>query len=65
MATDQQAVDLIREIQDAQQASHVLVEHALKESTDNITVVVIRFRESGILSNGVEDAHSVVLPNES
>ena len=41
---DQGAVDLIRNINDAQEASRTLVKHALKqESTDNITVMVIRF----------------------
>ncbi len=39
-------MDLVREIADAQDASHVLVEHALKESTDNITAMVVRFHDS-------------------
>lgn len=41
--TDQDAVDLIRDVHDAQDASRMLVDQALKESTDNITALVIRF----------------------
>ncbi|TDL22595.1 protein serine/threonine phosphatase 2C [Rickenella mellea] len=47
IATDQQAVDLVRDIHDAQVASRTLVDFALKESTDNITVVVVRFPVAG------------------
>lgn len=42
-ATDQKAVDLVRNIMDPQEASRQLVEYALQESTDNITVLVVRF----------------------
>lgn len=41
--SDQDAVDLIKEVHDAQEASRMLVDQALKESTDNITALVIRF----------------------
>jgi len=43
VASDQEAVELIRHMGDAQQASRKLVEFALKESTDNITAIVVRF----------------------
>ncbi|KAF5348685.1 hypothetical protein D9758_006843 [Tetrapyrgos nigripes] len=45
--TDQEAVDLIRDIPNAQKASETLVNYALKnerqQSQDNVTVMVIRF----------------------
>jgi len=41
---DQQAVDLIRSLQDAQEASKKLLDHAMGNySTDNLSVMVIRF----------------------
>jgi hypothetical protein len=41
---DQQAVDLIRNIQDPQEASKKLLDHAMGNySTDNLSVMVIRF----------------------
>lgn len=41
---DQEAVDLIRDVQDAQAASEQLLKHALSEfSTDNTSVMVVRF----------------------
>ncbi|KAF8908748.1 phosphatase 2C-like domain-containing protein, partial [Mucidula mucida] len=42
--SDQEAVDLVRNINDAQKASELLVKNALeKGSTDNCTVLVVRF----------------------
>ncbi|KLO19471.1 protein phosphatase 2C [Schizopora paradoxa] len=61
VTSDQQAVDLIREIQDAQKASHMLVQHALKESsTDNITAIVVRFPtgEHQTLPSAISDNNS-------
>lgn len=44
MCSDQEAVDLVRGIQDPQAASRALVDHALARfSTDNLSVMVIRF----------------------
>ena len=41
---DQEAVDLIRDVEDPQVASQQLLKHALSEfSTDNTSVMVIRF----------------------
>ncbi|KAF8444753.1 phosphatase 2C-domain-containing protein [Boletus edulis BED1] len=41
---DQGAIDLIRNIKDAQEASRTLVQHALSKQTyDNVTVIVVRF----------------------
>ncbi|KAF9038302.1 protein serine/threonine phosphatase 2C [Hymenopellis radicata] len=44
--SDQEAVDLVRNVDDAQKASELLVKHALeKGSTDNCTVLVVRFKD--------------------
>lgn len=41
---DQEAVDLIKDVQDPQVASQELLNHALSEfSTDNTSIMVIRF----------------------
>jgi len=48
VAGDQQVVDLIREIPDAQEASKVLLAYALnKSTTDNVTILVVRFKKEG------------------
>lgn len=44
---DQGAIDLIRNIEDAQEASQTLVQHALSKQTyDNVTVMVVRFKHA-------------------
>lgn len=44
MCSDQEAVDLIRSVKDSQEASKILVDHALSRfSTDNLTCMVVRF----------------------
>ncbi|RAL14576.1 type 2C protein phosphatase PTC1 [Aspergillus homomorphus CBS 101889] len=44
VCSDQEAVDLIRNVPDAQEASKILVDHALARfSTDNLSCMVIRF----------------------
>ncbi|RHZ66491.1 type 2C protein phosphatase PTC1 [Aspergillus thermomutatus] len=49
VCSDQEAVDLIRNIQDAQEASKMLVDHALARfSTDNLSCMVIRFDNSRV-----------------
>lgn len=41
---DQEAVDLIRNFQDPQEASKRLLDHALSNySTDNLSIMVVRF----------------------
>lgn len=43
---DQDAVNLIRKTTNAQQASQVLLDHAIQNySTDNLSVMVIRFKD--------------------
>ncbi|KAG8815232.1 Protein phosphatase 2C 1 [Serendipita sp. 399] len=45
---DQEAVDLVRDKQDAQQMAKFLLDHALaKFSSDNVTVMVVRFKQPG------------------
>ncbi|TFK44694.1 phosphatase 2C-like domain-containing protein [Crucibulum laeve] len=48
VVNDQNAVELIRDIDEAQAASQKLLKHALaNHTTDNVTVVVIRFKHNG------------------
>lgn len=48
---DQAAIELIREVEDAQAASEKLLKHALAHHTsDNVTVVVVRFKHSGLIA---------------
>jgi len=48
VATDQKAVDLVRDVQDCDEAAKLLMEFALNEGTrDNVTVVVVRFHRAG------------------
>ncbi|KII92409.1 hypothetical protein PLICRDRAFT_133986 [Plicaturopsis crispa FD-325 SS-3] len=47
VASDQAAVDLVREIEDAQYASEKLLKYALSQhTTDNVTVLIIRFKSN-------------------
>lgn len=49
VCSDQEAVELIRNVPDAQEASRVLVDHALARfSTDNLSCMVIRFNSSRV-----------------
>lgn len=44
--SDQEAVDLIRGVEDAQAASKILMDYAFDNGTrDNVTVMVVCFRE--------------------
>jgi len=48
VASDQKAVDLVRDVQDCDEAAKLLMEFALNEGTrDNVTVVVVRFHRAG------------------
>ncbi|KZP34480.1 protein serine/threonine phosphatase 2C [Athelia psychrophila] len=47
VAGDQQAVDLVSDVQDAQEAAEKLLTYALnKSTTDNVTVLVVRFKKA-------------------
>ena len=72
MCTDQEAVDLIRNITSPQAASKILVDHALsKFSTDNLSVMIVRFDSKKMHSNatlniGVEkEDHKAEGPSEA
>lgn len=50
---DQGAIDLVRNIEDAQEASQTLVRHALSRQTnDNVTVLVVRFKHDAPKASG-------------
>lgn len=52
MCSDQEAVDLIRHVQDPQEASRMLVEYALARfSTDNLSVMIVRFDSQKLQNN--------------
>lgn len=56
MCSDQEAVDLIRNVTDPQEASRILVEHALARfSTDNLSVLIVRFDLKKLQSNTAAD----------
>lgn len=49
---DQEAVDLIRNVQDPVSAAKILVDHALAHfSTDNLSCMVVRFDKQQLLEN--------------
>ena len=46
---DQSAVDLVRAIADPKQAADELLDHAYRNySSDNVTVLVVRFRDPSV-----------------
>ncbi|KAI9883099.1 MAG: Chitin synthase, class 7 [Watsoniomyces obsoletus] len=51
VCTDQEAVDLIRNIHDPQEASKLLVDHALSRfSTDNLSCMIVRFNTDALIA---------------
>jgi protein phosphatase PTC1 len=55
VVADQQAVDIVRDIPDAQVASKALVDHAMNRMTnDNVTVIVVRFRKEAERNSPVD-----------
>ena len=52
MCSDQEAVDLVRNIQDPVAAAKLLVEHALSRfSTDNLSCMVVRFEKEATIQS--------------
>lgn len=46
VVSDQNAVELVRDVRDAQKATEKLLQYALDHhTTDNVTVLVVRFRD--------------------
>ena len=63
---DQEAVELVRHMQDAQAMAKKLLDHALaKFSTDNVTVITVRFRHEKKNSMGMnkEGSSATVVSN--
>ena len=49
VCSDQEAVDLVRHVQDPQAASKALVDHALARfSTDNLSCMIVRFDNNAL-----------------
>jgi protein phosphatase PTC1 len=56
VCSDQEAVDLVRNVQDPQEASKILVDHALARfSTDNLSVMIVRFDPKKLQNNTTTD----------
>ncbi|KAK3375247.1 phosphatase 2C-like domain-containing protein [Podospora didyma] len=52
VCTDQEAVDLIRTVQEPVSAAKILVDHALARfSTDNLSCMIVRFDKNALLDN--------------
>lgn len=48
VCSDQEAVDLVREIEDPNEAAKLLVQHALNRfSTDNLSCMIVRLKKEG------------------
>jgi protein phosphatase PTC1 len=55
VCSDQEAVDLVRHIQDPQVASKTLVDHALARfSTDNLSCMIVRFDNKALKQRRAE-----------
>ncbi|KAI0149049.1 protein phosphatase 2C [Pestalotiopsis sp. NC0098] len=60
VCSDQEAVDLIRNIEDPAQAAKLLVDHALARfSTDNLSCMVVRFDKAALLETQKDKAIGV------
>ncbi|KAI1869640.1 uncharacterized protein JN550_005621 [Neoarthrinium moseri] len=60
VCSDQEAVDLVRETQDPNAASKLLVDHALARfSTDNLSCMVVRFDKVALIENQKDKAIGV------
>ena len=56
MCSDQEAVDLVRNVHEPQEASKMLVDHALARfSTDNLSVMIVRFDPKKLEHNTMAD----------
>lgn len=60
VCSDQEAVDLVRNIEDPSQAAKLLVDHALTRfSTDNLSCMVVRFDKVALLETQKDKAIGV------
>ncbi|KAF7547535.1 hypothetical protein G7046_g8974 [Stylonectria norvegica] len=61
VCTDQEAVDLIRNVQDPSLASKILVDHALNRfSTDNLSCMIVRLDREALLQSQIAKDHAGV-----
>ncbi|KAH0601296.1 hypothetical protein MHUMG1_00169 [Metarhizium humberi] len=59
VCSDQEAVDLVRDVQDPIAASKQLVDHALSRfSTDNLSCMIVRFDKTATVAQGVSTSES-------
>ncbi|KAL2760884.1 hypothetical protein ACRALDRAFT_2117453 [Sodiomyces alcalophilus JCM 7366] len=68
VCSDQEAVDLVRDVQDATDAAKLLVDHALNRfSTDNLSCMIVRFDKAALLETqkDTENALGVEKPAQS
>ncbi|KAI0014792.1 PP2C-domain-containing protein [Xylariomycetidae sp. FL0641] len=60
VCSDQEAVDLVREVHDPVAASKTLVDHALSRfSTDNLSCMIVRFDKAALLDHQNNKDHSI------
>ncbi|KAK5117750.1 hypothetical protein LTR85_008725 [Meristemomyces frigidus] len=60
VCSDQEAVDLVRDIHDPQAASRKLVDYALQRfSTDNLSIMVVRFDSKAVQQNVANEAEPI------
>lgn len=63
VCSDQEAVDHVRTVQDPQDASRMLVEHALARfSTDNLSCMVVRFDKPKKLHSAISPITTTTAP---
>ena len=66
VCSDQEAVDLVRNVEDPQAASKSLVDHALgRFSTDNLSCMVVRFDNKALKSIQEESSIGVEGDNKT
>ncbi|KAK4541003.1 hypothetical protein LTR36_008372 [Oleoguttula mirabilis] len=60
VCSDQEAVDLVRNVHDPQAASRILVDHALARfSTDNLSIMVVRFDSKAVQQTVANEAEPI------
>ncbi|KAK4169388.1 putative phosphatase 2C-like protein 1 PP2C1 [Cladorrhinum sp. PSN259] len=61
VCSDQEAVDLVRNLQDPNAAAKMLVDHALARfSTDNLSCMIIRFDKQGLLDHQTNKGENAI-----
>ncbi|RYP05132.1 hypothetical protein DL764_004017 [Monosporascus ibericus] len=66
VCSDQEAVDLVRDIQDPVAASKLLVDHALSRfSTDNLSCMIVRFDKAALLKSQQNKDNAIGVEGDS